>query len=100
MDDGYYERHLRRIRKRYRVRRDALAEALLESPLGDRITLSGGDAGTHLMVTLRGMGEETAVASARAAGIRVVGLSEYGGTPDPQNGQILLGFAGMDEAAL
>ena len=73
MDDGYYERHLRRIRKRYRVRRDALAGALLESPLGDRITLSGGDAGTHLMVTLRGMRRRN------GGGIRPRGRNPGGG---------------------
>ena len=97
---GYYERHLNRIRKCYRSRRDALVGALSASPLSARMTLSGGEAGTHLLLTLRDAEESLLTERAWQAGIRVHGLSEYGYPARDNNATLLLGFAGMDQQEL
>ena len=98
--EGYYERHLNRIRKCYRSRRDALTGALSASPLSARMTLSGGEAGTHLLLTLRDAEESLLTERARQAGIRMHGLSEYGHKVRDHNATLLLGFAGMQQQEL
>lgn len=100
LSGGYYERHLNRIRKCYRARRDALSDALAASPLAGRLSLSGGEAGTHLLLTLQGLSEREMIERARRREVRISGLSEYGGEPEPHAATVLLGFAGMDEETL
>jgi GntR family transcriptional regulator/MocR family aminotransferase len=51
IEDGHFERHIRRMRVLYRERRDALIAAL-ESELGDAVTVGGSDAGMHLVAWL------------------------------------------------
>lgn len=64
---GGYDRHLRRMRREYRARRDALVRALAAHlPL---IRVHGISAGLHLYAELpEGWDEETVVAAARSAG--------------------------------
>jgi GntR family transcriptional regulator/MocR family aminotransferase len=50
LETAAFDRHLRRVRDRYRRRRDALAAALAQA-LPDA-TVAGGGAGLHLVVTL------------------------------------------------
>src|SRR5262245_35577676 len=52
INEGYWERHLRRMRTLYDKRRQALSRAL-ETHFGDRVTILGDNAGMHLMTRLR-----------------------------------------------
>ena len=73
---GDLDRHLRRTRRVYRQRRDALIAALARWLPG--ATLSGVAAGLQLVLTLpRGLDEDTVAARARAAGVRVYPLGNY-----------------------
>lgn len=100
LEGGYYERHLNRVRKCYRSRRDVLTTALSASPLAERMTLSGAQAGTHLLLTLHNASETDLVERARCAGIELHGLSEYGSSVGNRDATLLLGFAGMEEEML
>jgi GntR family transcriptional regulator / MocR family aminotransferase len=74
--NGDLDRHLRRTRRVYRQRRDALLGAL-ERWLPD-VTPSGIAAGLHLLATLPDGLDETVVAdSAAARGVRVYPLGRY-----------------------
>ncbi|WP_449063990.1 aminotransferase-like domain-containing protein, partial [Planomonospora algeriensis] len=65
---GAYDRHLRRMRREYRARRDALVRALAEHL--PEITVWGVSAGLHLFAELPGGWDERAVAAAaRARGL-------------------------------
>ena len=73
---GDLDRHLRRTRRVYRQRRDALIAALARWLPG--ATPSGVAAGLQLVLTLpRGLDEATVAARARAAGIGVYPLGNY-----------------------
>ena len=61
---GGYDRHLRQMRRRYRARRDALADALRRHAPG--VTVRGVSAGIHLYVELTPGTDEDAVADAAA----------------------------------
>ena len=52
--EGHFERHLHRMRTRNASRRAAMLEAI-ERNLGDRVQVSGVNAGLHLMLWLREM---------------------------------------------
>jgi GntR family transcriptional regulator/MocR family aminotransferase len=91
---GEFALHLRRMRRLYRQRRDALVEAI-ERHLGDHAVVEGASAGMHLALRLPddGPADVEIVRRARAQGIFVNALSAHavpGGAPC--NG-LLLGYA-------
>lgn len=78
MKGGFFERHLNRMRNSYKQRRDILITQLFQSRFGDKIEVSGQDAGLHLLLNVNnGMNEQQLVQSAKNRGVRVYGLSEY-----------------------
>ena len=75
LKEGYYERHLNKMRAVYKSRHDVLLDGLKEIP---DIEVSGENAGVHLLVRFRnGKTEAEACAQAKQAGIHVYGLSDY-----------------------
>ncbi|WP_029108964.1 PLP-dependent aminotransferase family protein [Mycobacterium sp. URHD0025] len=91
---GGYDRHIRRMRNRYRRRRDALVAALAEFDL--RIGIGGLAAGVNMLLTLPDGAEPEVLRRAGQAGIALSGLSimrhPLAGpdTPDPDG--IIIGF--------
>jgi GntR family transcriptional regulator/MocR family aminotransferase len=91
---GEFALHLRRMRRLYRQRRDALVDAL-ERHLGDRVVVEGASAGMHLALRLPsdGPADVEIARRARTQGVFVNALSAHavpGGAPC--NG-LLLGYA-------
>jgi GntR family transcriptional regulator/MocR family aminotransferase len=78
LSEGYFTRHLARMRNTCRARRNALVAALNTAFGADRIRLFGLHTGLHLLLTLPdGPGEHAMVAAAAAEGIHLTGLSAY-----------------------
>jgi GntR family transcriptional regulator / MocR family aminotransferase len=95
---GSYDRHLRSVRQRYRVRRDRLVQAL-DRQLPD-CSISGIAAGLHLVVDLPpGADADAVVAGAAQRGVRVISLGTYRATA--KGGQALvLGYGNLDDRAV
>ena len=98
LTEGYFTRHLARMRNAYRLRMEALVQTL-EGRFGrERIALKGRHTGLHLLLTLRdGPGEADMVSAAAAAGVGLRGLSEYylsGAGRCPPN-TVILGYASL-----
>ena len=75
---GYFTRHLARLRSAYKARSAHLIQELEVAFGRENIVLQGRHTGLHLLLTLRdGPGEAAMVASARALGIGLRGLSDY-----------------------
>ena len=100
LDGGYFERHIGRMKRAYRVRRDAVIAAIKASGLRGEIQEAG--AGLHFLLRL-----DTAVPDAvlrQAAlekGIRISFLSEYyhgGGMAEEH--LVLFNYTGVDLARL
>jgi GntR family transcriptional regulator/MocR family aminotransferase len=95
---GELDRHLRRMRLRYRRRRDTLVRALAsELPM---VKIRGIAAGLHVLVVFPpGYDEQRILDEARKRRIGVYGLSEHrvaaGG-----DAALLLGYAVLSEAAI
>lgn len=98
IEAGELERHLARMRRLYRSRRDALVAALREH-LGDIVTIGPADAGIHLLARLPDGVDDVALATeAQRHGIGCMALSpHYQGASHPG---LLLGFGGMSEERL
>jgi GntR family transcriptional regulator/MocR family aminotransferase len=102
LERGEVDRHLRRTRRSYRARRDALVEALHEH-LGGRegFRIGGAAAGLHLVVDLPPDADEAAVAAAaleRGVAVDVIGATRMGDDEHPP--ALLLGYASSTEPAL
>lgn len=97
LQEGYYERHLNKMRGIYKNKHDILLKQLKEIP--DICIPSGEYAGVHLLLSLEnGLTEEEAVKLAAKEGVKVYGLSEYSISGDSKTSRhVLLGYACMEE---
>jgi GntR family transcriptional regulator/MocR family aminotransferase len=97
---GDLDRHLRRMRKTYRQRRDALIAALARWLPDARP--SGVAAGLHVLVTFPGGPSETELAARAAeAGVRIYPIVEHRIVPRPDAPPaVLLGYGGLTPAAI
>jgi GntR family transcriptional regulator/MocR family aminotransferase len=96
--EGHFERHLRRSRTRNAALRAALLEAL-DAHLGSRISISGANAGIHLLIWLHDVAPqqlETLIAAAARLDVGLYAVTPYYMTPPSQAG-LLLGYAAMTE---
>lgn len=94
--DGYFERHLNKMRMHYRAKHDLLLAEL--EPFKKAFTISGEDAGLHLLLTARGAVTEAQLLSAATeAGVKVYGMSENMVETDATKATILLGFGSVSE---
>ncbi|MEV8630104.1 PLP-dependent aminotransferase family protein [Streptosporangium sp. NPDC051023] len=87
---GDYDRQLRRMRREYRARRDALVRALAEHL--PEITVRGVSAGLHLFAELpRNWDELSTVETAQACGLAVERVAPMRHAPGPP--ALVMGFA-------
>ena len=93
---GMYERHLRRLRRRNAVRREAILRAIHKF-VGDRVEITGDGAGAHVVLWPdKRLSEETIIARAAAKGVGVYGTSQYF-LKRPVRTGIMLGYSRMKE---
>jgi GntR family transcriptional regulator/MocR family aminotransferase len=96
---GELDRHMRRTRRLYRRRRDALVSALAEYLPAVRI--GGAAAGLHLLAWLPEDSDEAAIAgAARRRGVAVHTLHRHCTCVAPQPPALILGYGQLNEAAL
>ena len=78
MERGHMERHIARTRNRYQQRLAALRRAVRETGLDRFCTLSGGESGLHLLMTVRSpLSQDELTRRAAEAGIRLYPLASY-----------------------
>ncbi|HEY7484386.1 MAG TPA: PLP-dependent aminotransferase family protein [Streptosporangiaceae bacterium] len=95
---GAYDRQLRVMRRRYRVRRDTLAAALRTHLPG--VTVRGVSAGLHLYVELPdGWDEQRVVRAAARRGVAVEGAATFW-TAGPPRAALVLGYGRLNGSRL
>lgn len=106
--EGHFAAHLRRMRALYQARQDAMLAAARRH-LDGLVTLSGSEAGLHLLARLvqpgpsrPGLGDREASARAAAAGLVAPPLSAYyfDGPPPGGTDALLLGFSAVPEEVM
>jgi GntR family transcriptional regulator/MocR family aminotransferase len=93
MKEGYFASHIRRMRVLYAERLRLLQQAI-ERHFGDRIGITGGDAGLHLALGLPDGCDDLAISkAARDQGIIARPLSHYYMRPATAKPGLMLGYA-------
>ena len=102
LDRGYYEQHLSRMRKEYRMRRAQVLDAFRSSPFAHRISIAEQGAGLHFLLRLDTKeSDEVLKHRAEALGVRLGFLSEYAALPDPSyDHTLVVNYAGLDAGKL
>lgn len=95
--EGYFERHMNRMRGIYKEKHDCLVQSLSRWSLP--VQWRGDSAGLHLLIEFPKdhVTEQELVRSAADAGIRVYALSDYYIQGRPEVPTILLGYARLTE---
>ena len=99
---GYFERHLSRMKKVYRQKRDVVIEAIRQSPLQGRFIIREEDAGLHFLLKLdTALPEEELRRRALERGIRLSFLSDYQHSPNKRSAHwLVISYAGIDTEKL
>jgi GntR family transcriptional regulator/MocR family aminotransferase len=96
---GELDRHLRRMRTRYRARRDALVESLTEAL--PEVRVHGIRAGLHVTIQLREADRGRAIRDEAARrGVGLTALSDYRADRSQDSSMLLLGYARCPEDAI
>ncbi len=106
MKEGYYERHLNKMRAIYKSKHDALLAALKQTERTCEI--QGANAGLHILLQMPGyIREEFVTSRLREAGIRLQGVSEAYITDKeeqnrrvPDHNGILIGYGNLTETQI
>ncbi|NEO84567.1 MAG: PLP-dependent aminotransferase family protein [Spirulina sp. SIO3F2] len=97
--EGHFERHIRRMRQRYDLRRQVLVRAL-EAEFGDRVTILGANAGIHLMAKFATSLPDALVIQ-RAAQVDVGMISAQGYClGKPKGGEFIFGYSQLNEVQI
>ncbi|MGN0353908.1 MAG: PLP-dependent aminotransferase family protein [Muricoprocola sp.] len=96
LTQGYYERHLNRMRGVYRGKRNCLLEQMKK--LKGICSVTGEDAGTHILVRMEnGMTDDEAAKQAEEYGVKVYTLKNWCIREIGCNRKLVLGYATMKE---
>ena len=81
---GHFEKHINRMRRFYRGRRNEIMEILKNCPFADRLRIREEDAGLHFLLSVdTEMPDEELAALCARSGLQVRALSSYYHTPVP-----------------
>lgn len=96
MEQGHWERHVRRMRTIYKKKHDILLRSV-ETSFGKRAVVIGQGAGLHVVIRLpdSSHNEAAIIDRARQKGIRLMPFSEFHVTGQPETLTLMLGFGGM-----
>ncbi len=96
LQGGWFEKHINRMRKLYRTRRNRVMELL--SPFGEILEQ---DAGLHFLLRVDTGGQELKALCAQA-GIQVLPLAEYytGAVPEGADKALVINYSGLEDEAL
>ncbi len=99
IESGRFDRHLRRMRKVYAGKRDALLDALGQH--APSVTLTGLAAGFHAVAHLpAGASEADVVSSAKQRSIGLYGMSANRADNSTDPPQLVLGFGNLSESSI
>lgn len=95
IQQGFYERHLNKMRALYKNRHDILLSAL--KPFHKFFSIQGEHAGIHILLTAKfEIDEDTLIAAAADASIKIYPLSKYYIEPDNvKQTTVIIGYANI-----
>ena len=103
LDRGHFEKHINRMRKFYRQRRNRVVAALLGCPLAEKLTIREEDAGLHFLLKIdTELTDEALTDFCARVGIRIRTLSSYyhGTVPAEDRRCLVVNYASLKEEDL
>lgn len=103
LEQGFFEKHINRMRKYYKARRNRVLSAIEGCPHADLLRIREENAGLHFLVQVETAETGNALtARCRQAGIRVRTLSSYYHGPVPEGAErcLVVSYAGLTDAQL
>ena len=103
LQQGHFEKHINRMRKFYKTRRNRMLSAIQNSPLADRLTILEENAGLHFLVKAdTTTTDRELVQRCKDAGIRIRSLSSYYHSPESLQDThcLVVNYSGLTETAL
>ena len=103
LESGHFEKHINRMRKFYRQRRNRIMEALRQCPISDRLTIHEEDAGLHFLLKVdTDQSDEALIDACTQLGIRIQALSHFyhGQVPPSDRHCLVVNYAALKEEAL
>ncbi len=99
LDQGYFEKHINRMRNHYRTLRDRLLTQLAKSPLAGRVTITEENAGLHFLMELdTERSDEEIVRAAAGEDLRVSFVSQYYYAREGKRPHVLvMNYSGLEE---
>lgn len=101
LDRGHFEKHINRMRKYYKARRDRMLAAL--SPLQDRVMIQEQNAGLHFLLQVKtSQPDQALVARLEQLGVRTRALSSYyqGSAPSSADHCLVINYSGLSDDQL
>ena len=97
IDEGHFERHLRRMRKVYETRRTTML-ASFDEHFGDRVTITGTDSGMHVLVNIVGVTDaDSFIDAARKLGVGIYSAAPYYVGEPPPGASFLMGYSSVND---
>ena len=103
LERGYFEKHINRMRKYYKLLRNRVIGALENCPYAGRLTILEQDAGLHFLVKVdTDTGDEALIRRCARAGIGVRALSSYyqEAVPAEDRHCLVVNYTGLDDGAV
>ena len=98
---GYFEKHINRMRKFYKNRRNTLVSMLENCAFSSRLTILEQDAGLHFLLQVdTELSDRELTAKLEDAGIRVKALSEYYRDQSENRRCLVVNYSGLKEENL
>lgn len=101
IDDGFFEKHINRMRNLYRGRRDALLHAIGKSKLSHLVEISEENAGLHFIMKINThLSDEEFCKRAEEKGVRIGALSDYYTEATPSEHQFIINYSALSSKKL
>jgi len=100
IEEGHFERHLRRMRKMYERRRNTMLEAFA-TYFGDRASITGTESGMHILVRLDDVQDEAEfIQRAWERGVGIHSARSYYTLGAPPGASFLMGYSNVPEESI
>jgi len=100
---GYFEKHINRMRKYYKARRNQVVSALNSCPFSEVLSIREEDAGLHFLLKVdTAMSDEELVRLCEEKGVRLRALSSYYHLTIPEEDRrcLVINYAGVNQESL
>lgn len=100
--EGYFERHINRMKTLYRTKRDAVIDAIRKSAFSDDVTILEENAGLHFLMRIKtDLSDDEFRKKAAREGLRVAFLTEYMQDPPKEYEHIMvINYSGAEDKKL